>query len=69
LLHAIENSLPRPSVEINVVIPYDRGDLVHAIHERGEIFSEQYVEAGTSIHARVDGGLAQRIENSRSSGE
>ena len=69
LLHAIESSLPRPSVEINVVIPYDRGDLVHAIHERGEIFSEQYVETGTSIHARVDGGLAQRIEKSRLSGE
>jgi GTP-binding protein HflX len=43
LLHAIESSLPRPSVEINVVIPYDRGDLVHAIHERGEIISEQYI--------------------------
>ena len=69
LLHAIESSLPRPSVEINVVIPYDRGDLVHAIHERGEIFSEQYIAEGTSIHARVDGGLAQRIENSRTSGE
>ncbi len=69
LLHAIESSLPRPSVEINVVIPYDRGDLVHAIHERGEIFSEQYIAEGTSIHARVDGGLAQRIENSRVSGE
>jgi GTPase len=65
LLHAIESSLPRPSVEINVVIPYDRGDLVHAIHERGEIFSEQYIEEGTSIHARVDGGLAQRIEKSQ----
>jgi GTPase len=51
-----------PSVEINVVIPYDRGDLVHAIHERGEIFTEQYVAEGTSIHARVDGGLSQRIE-------
>ena len=62
LLHAIESSLPRPSVEINVVIPYDRGDLVHAIHERGEIFSEQYIAEGTSIHARVDGGLSQRIE-------
>jgi GTPase len=69
LLHAIESSLPRPSVEINVVIPYDRGDLVYAIHERGEIFSEQYEPEGTSIHARVDGGLAQRIENSRISGE
>ena len=65
LLHAIESSLPRPSVEINVVISYDRGDLVHAIHERGEIFSEQYIAEGTSIHARVDGGLAQRIEKSQ----
>jgi GTP-binding protein HflX len=44
------------------VIPYNRGDLVHAIHERGEIFAEEYVAEGTSIHARVDGGLAQRIE-------
>lgn len=69
LLHAIENSLPRPSVEINVVIPYDRGDLVHAIHERGEIFTEVYLPEGTSIHARVDGGLAQRIEKSQISGE
>ena len=69
LLHAIESSLPRPSVEIDVVIPYNRGDLVHAIHERGEIFREEYVAEGTSIHARVDGGLAQRIEKSQSQGE
>jgi GTP-binding protein HflX len=69
LLHAIESSLPRPSIEINVVIPYDRGDLVHAIHESGEIFSEQYLPEGTSIHARVNGGLAQRIENSHTSGQ
>jgi len=69
LLHAIEALLPRPSIEINVVIPYDRGDLVHAIHESGEIFSEQYLPEGTSIHARVNGGLAQRIENSHTSGE
>jgi GTP-binding protein HflX len=69
LVHAIENSLPRPSVEIKVVIGYDRGDLVSAIHERGEIFSEEYLETGTAIHARVDGGLAQRIENSQMRGE
>ena len=69
LLHAIESSLPRPSVEIDVVIPYNRGDLVHAIHERGEIFREEYVAEGTSIHARVDGGLAQRIEKSQGQGE
>ena len=69
LVQAIENSLPRPSVEITVVIPYERGGLVHAIHESGEIFSEEYLPEGTAIHARVDAALAQRIENSQSSRE
>jgi len=61
LLLAIEKSLPHPQIEINCVIPYDRGDLVSAIHEHGEIISELYVEAGTHIHARVDAGLSQAI--------
>jgi GTP-binding protein HflX len=63
LLHAIENSLPRLGVEINVVIPYDRGDLISAIHERGEILSEEYLPEGTAIHARVAGALAAEITN------
>jgi GTP-binding protein HflX len=62
LIHAIEKSLPHPSVEITAVIPYIRGDLVSAIHERGEILSEEHLAEGTSIHAYVDGGLARSIE-------
>ncbi|CAB4926250.1 unannotated protein [freshwater metagenome] len=69
LVHAIESSLPRPNIEITAVIPYNRGDLIHAIHEQGEIFSEEYGEDGTRIHARVDGGLAQAIEIAQVSGE
>jgi len=63
LIQAIENSLPRLSVEITVVLPYTRGDLVSAIHERGEIFSEEYLPEGTAIHARVDRALAQQVAN------
>ncbi len=63
LLHAIEKSLPLLGVEINAVIPYDRGDLVSAIHERGEIMSEEYLSSGTSIHARVDGALAKQVQS------
>jgi len=63
LVAAIEGALPRPKVEINTVIPFTRGDLVSAIHERGEIFSEEYLPQGTSIHALVDGSLAKVIEN------
>ena len=69
LVHAIESTLPRPSIEIKAIIPYSRGDLIHAIHENGEIFSEEYVEKGTAIHARVDGGLAQAIDIAQVSGE
>ena len=63
LVAAIEAALPRPKVEINTVIPFTRGDLVSAIHERGEIFSEEYLPQGTSIHALVDGSLAKVIED------
>ena len=61
LIHAIEKSLPHPSVEIKAVIPYNRGDLVSAIHKQGEILSEEHLAEGTSIHAYVDGGLAMAI--------
>ena len=62
LVRAIEKSLPHPNEEINALIPYDRGDLVSAVHERGEILSEEYVETGTQMRALVDGGLAKAIE-------
>jgi GTP-binding protein HflX len=48
-------------VEVDVTVPYGRGDLISAIHQRGEIISEEYVPEGTSIHARVDAALAQQI--------
>lgn len=62
LLKAIETSLPRPRIEIRATIPFNRGDLVSAIHERGEIMSEEYSENGTTIHAMVDGSLAEKLE-------
>lgn len=61
LLLAIEKSLPVLLVEIDVTIPYGRGDLISAIHQRGEIISEEYVPEGTAIHARVDAALAKQV--------
>ena len=62
LIHAIEKTLPRPKIEIDVVVPYNRGDLISAIHEHGEILSEEYVAEGTAVHALVDGALARQIQ-------
>lgn len=61
LLLAIEKSLPVLLIEIDVTIPYGRGDLISAIHQRGEIISEEYVPEGTAIHARVDAALARQV--------
>ena len=62
LVKAIESALPKPNVEINAVIPFSRGDLVSAVHETGEIISEEYLPEGTKIHAMVGGALARKIE-------
>ena len=61
LLLAIEKSLPILMAEVDVTVPYGRGDLISAIHQRGEIISEEYVPEGTAIRARVDASLAQQI--------
>jgi len=57
----IEEALPRPDVEVDLVIPYDRGDLVARVHERGEMLVEEYTEVGTRVKARVDPELAARL--------
>jgi GTP-binding protein HflX len=58
LLDLIQDELPRPDVTVDVLVPYDRGDLVSKIHERGEVISSEHVVEGTRINARVGAGLA-----------
>ena len=58
---AIEAALPLPAVEIDVLVPYDRGDLVSAIHEQGIILDQGHEEGGTAVRARVGEHLAARL--------
>ena len=58
LLASIAAALPDPTVEVEVVIPYDRGDLVALLHERNRVLETQYVEEGTRIRARVSAEMA-----------
>ena len=62
LIRAAEAALPKPKVEIKAIIPFSRGDLVSAVHEQGEIISEEYLPEGTKLHAMVGGALARKIE-------
>ena len=62
LQRAIEAALPHPDIEVNAVIPYTRGDLLHQIHERGEIFTEEHLADGTHVRALVDAHLASALK-------
>jgi GTP-binding protein HflX len=55
---AIEARLPVPAVELSVVVPYERGELVARIHRRGEVLSSSHTDSGTELHVRVDQALA-----------
>ncbi|GAB4085010.1 GTPase HflX [Myceligenerans cantabricum] len=57
----IAADLPRPGVPVDVVVPYSRGDLVHRVHEHGDIDHTEHVAAGTLVRGRVDEQLADEL--------
>ena len=61
LMAAIEAELPHPSTELEVVVPYDRGDLVARIHREGEVLKREDAPEGTRLLARVMPDLAEHL--------
>jgi GTP-binding protein HflX len=61
LRERIAGELPRPRVEVDVVVPYDRGDLVNRAHTEGEIDVEDHTPHGTALRARVGAELAAEL--------
>jgi GTP-binding protein HflX len=62
LLALVEHDLPRAAVEVDVLVPYDRGDLVARAHKDGEVEKIDHTETGTRLVARVPASLAQELE-------
>jgi GTP-binding protein HflX len=61
VMDLLAEALPRPDVELEVVVPYQRGDLVHRVHVEGEVLSEGHTGEGTQLTARVRAELAQAL--------
>ncbi|BCJ54857.1 GTPase HflX [Actinoplanes sp. NBRC 14428] len=65
-LHAaIAQRLPRPAVDLRVLLPYDRGDLVARIHRRGQVLDTRHTDEGTELRVRVDERLAAELDGYR----
>jgi GTP-binding protein HflX len=58
---AIEARLPQRDVEVKVIVPYSRGDLVARAHADGEVLAASHVDEGTLLQARVPAGLAVQL--------
>ncbi|MFI7310269.1 GTPase HflX [Streptomyces hygroscopicus] len=61
LLAVIDEELPRPQVEIEVLVPYTDGKLVARTHADGEVISEEHTPEGTLLKARVHEELAAEL--------
>ncbi len=53
LLACIREQLSKDFVSLDVLIPYDRGDLVAQFHQYGNILKEEYEEGGTRLRGSL----------------
>ena len=57
----IAELLPRPEVEVEVLLPYAQGSLVARVHAEGEVLAEEHTADGTRMRARVGAELATAV--------
>ena len=46
---------------VELVIPYDRGDVLAAVHREGEVISTAHTDDGVRVRARLDEAAAGRL--------
>jgi GTP-binding protein HflX len=62
LLARISAALPHPDVELELLIPYDRGELVALAHERARVTETRYDERGTWLTVMATQRVAEQLK-------
>jgi GTP-binding protein HflX len=62
LLERVSTTLPQPPVDLRLLVPYDRGEVISRLHVRGRIVDTEYLEEGTLVTARVEASEAAALE-------
>ncbi|WP_147105218.1 GTPase HflX [Nesterenkonia populi] len=66
LKRRIADSIPRPNIEMHLLVPYSEGDVVARLHAAdAEILHTDYQEGGTRLQVRVRGPLAAELQQYR----
>ncbi len=58
---AIRKILDPRTRELELVVPYDRGEVVAELHSVGTVLDQRYEEAGIRVRARVPEAAAERL--------
>ena len=58
----ISDAIGRTDIEVSILLPYSRGDLLAQIHSDGTIVSTSHEADGTLLRARVPAALASALE-------
>jgi len=53
LTEAVVKRLAERTTEVDLYVPYSRGDVVAALHRRGEVLTEEHDDAGTRLRVRL----------------
>lgn len=53
LIERISAELPAPELEVELLVPYDRGEVISRLHVSGRVLSSEYEEEGTRVRALV----------------
>ncbi|MBW3614879.1 MAG: GTPase HflX, partial [Actinobacteria bacterium] len=62
LLRSLGDRLRALDSVLELVVPYERGDVVAALHREGEVLAESHEDGATRIRARMAGSSANRFQ-------
>jgi GTPase len=57
----IAELLPRPDLDVELLLPYTEGSLAARVHAEGQVLAEEHTAEGTRLHARVGAELAAAV--------
>jgi GTP-binding protein HflX len=62
LLERIAEAIPSPTIELTLLVPYERGDVVSSMHDRAVVLSTDYEESGTRVRVLVHEADASALQ-------
>ncbi len=62
LLAAVDQNLPHPTRDVDLLLPFAKGGLLASLREQGAVLREEYVAEGIAVTARVDDRLYAQVK-------